>query len=297
MDTDEKRSYGQRLDPVAAKEVKVWTWRRMLRDHSPLPASTLLTMYVLSTYMDADGYTFVGQARIAEGARASVRTVQRHLETAMRLGWLRVQLTRVASRDSPHTSFKNNYWACVPEDLELSAVDNELRDDVGSQSDDSAEGGDTAMSSPRCFTVERDDTETIRCRHPEAEGDDKSAEGCDTAMSQELFNGTLNRTLQEGALVSALAVDRSTRTKNQELTHVSTVLPNLAVANQEVLQEKAVGPPPAPQPSPEPPAPTIEERIAKVLSLCPTLNDHGVARMVQGATPDAVAAVRSKLVV
>lgn len=143
------------------KAVNLWTWRRMLRDHGPTTPSVLLTLYTIGTYMDGEGFCFVGQQRIADGARTSMRSVQRHIATARRTGWIHVELTRTTGKKNPHLSFLNNYRACVPEYVELSDTDEELRDVLLSQQEE-IEGDDTAMAARY---PEGDDTGSRTCRH------------------------------------------------------------------------------------------------------------------------------------
>ena len=220
-----------------SKAVNVWTWRRMIRDHGTLQATTLLTMYTIATYMDRDGFTYVGQARIAEGARTSVRTVKRHVEAARRLGWLHVELTRVTSRTNRHMSFLNNYRACVPGALELSDKDEELRDVVLSASGDIDEGGDTAMA-PRypLDLTEGGDTGSRTWGHSEQEvGTNGAKVGTQLwPKNSSVTNSSVITPQREGALARTAAVDKSTRKeKSKELTHISSNLPAHSEATEE----------------------------------------------------------------
>jgi hypothetical protein len=107
-----------------SKRVTPWTWRRMVRDHAP--KKLLITLFVLGTYWSRDGYAFPGQATIAKGARASVRTVRRHIDQAESEGWLRVELDHRTGK-----GWRRNVYLCVvPEDLEehLNEKDSELRE-------------------------------------------------------------------------------------------------------------------------------------------------------------------------
>lgn len=118
------------------RAVKVWTWRRALRDHGPDQQGLLLTLYTLSTYMDDDGFAYPGQQAIADGARASVRTIRRHLSKARDLGWLYFK--------SRHTGGKRwrryEYQAAVPDDVPLSEKDDELTTTVQADWDEMPEG-------------------------------------------------------------------------------------------------------------------------------------------------------------
>lgn len=229
------------------KAVNLWTWRRMFRDYGP-EANVLLTLYTISTYMDRDGFCFVGQAKIADGARTSVRTVKRHIAEAKVLGWLHVELERVDG--GRHVSFRNTYRACVPAHLDLpSEVDEELRDAVLSQYGDTDEGGDIAMA-PRCeYLHEGGDISSRRWGHPASEGGDKNAEGGDIAMAQELFslNSSVLTLQREGPLARSPLSEKSKKTKakkkTEEPAHLSNVLPATARSEPKKATKVKATPP------------------------------------------------------
>jgi predicted DNA-binding transcriptional regulator len=125
-----------------ARAVSPWTWRRALRDHGPTDASVLLTLYVIGTYMNRDGYAYPNQELIARGARASARSVQRHIAAAKRAGWLAVEL---AGRGGKGWRF-NAYRAAVPDNLLMDELDEKISDAIVSVEGDISD--DTAMSPP-----------------------------------------------------------------------------------------------------------------------------------------------------
>lgn len=266
----------------------------MLRDHSPLKPSTMLTMFMIGTFMDEDGFTFVGQGRIAKGARASARSVQRHIESARRLGWLHVELVRVKSKQNAKVTFMNNYRATVPADLELPEKDEELRDFMLSRVGDIDVGDDTALASPSWAPdTDGDDNQSRRTRQPERKVTTFTADGDDTALAQEVFSSKSSfiSNQYQGALPRPDTVDKSDET----FTAIADVLAARSVADQdeEVLQEKAAPRPPMPQPEPKPPPRPMEERIAAALALSPNISDVTLAKMIRGATVEQIAAVRA----
>jgi hypothetical protein len=103
----------------------------------------LLTLYVIGTYMDRDGYAFPGQEAIAKGARTTERSVQRHIAEAVRLGWLAVENAGRGGQGWRH----NAYRCAIPESVTLTATDESIADVYSAQLGD-PEGDDTILSSP-----------------------------------------------------------------------------------------------------------------------------------------------------
>lgn len=157
-----------RIPRARPRAVKVWTWRRALRDHGPPSNGLLLTLYTLSTYMDNDGFAFPGQATIARGARVSERTVRRHVDQAVSLGWLHVEPTRGQGQAWRGIAYR----AAIPDDLELDDIDDAITDALHSQQGD-IEGADTIVSG-------RSEHETPKVRTPDAKGADTGDQGADT---------------------------------------------------------------------------------------------------------------------
>jgi hypothetical protein len=125
------------------KPVALWTWRQMLRDHGPPDPKFLLAMLVLSIYMNRDGFGYPGQLKWAAGARMSLRSVQRHIQTGKRLGWLHVEN---AGRGGKGWAF-NAYRCCVPDDLALEELDEKISEHIIAQESD-VDGPAIALARP-----------------------------------------------------------------------------------------------------------------------------------------------------
>ena len=112
------------MDQVDRKAVKVWTWRRLLRDHAPAGAAGrfVTTLLTLATWMDEDGFAFPNQSSIALGARISERTVRRHLADAERLGWLSIDSVNLGGLGWR----RHEYRATVPTNVPIAGADREI---------------------------------------------------------------------------------------------------------------------------------------------------------------------------
>jgi hypothetical protein len=113
----------------------------------------LLTLYTIGTYMDREGCAHPGQQLIARGIRASVKTVQRHITQAERMGWLAIEYAGRGGKGWRHY----RYRAFVPDAVPLDCVDEAVSDAATSALEDTwrpdddrseLEGGDTIVSSP-----------------------------------------------------------------------------------------------------------------------------------------------------
>ncbi len=125
------------------RAVKPWTWRRALRDHGPDQQGLLLTLYTLGTFMDDNGFAYPGQQTLAHGARASVRTIRRHMEQAQKLGWVEFEL---AGRSGQ--GWRRYIYRCaVPDHVPLGEKDEMLADAVASEWGN-IKRADTLVSSP-----------------------------------------------------------------------------------------------------------------------------------------------------
>jgi hypothetical protein len=162
------------------RAVSPWKWQRALRDHGPQSQSVRCTLYTISTWMNRDGYAFPSQDKIAKGAQTTTRSVQRHIAEAKREGWI---ATELAGRGGKGWRF-TRYRACVPDHLDLDALDDDIAATIHVQ-----EGGiadDTMVSSPRAnghdtivsprpgAASERDDNGRGFVTTDGADGDDKS---------------------------------------------------------------------------------------------------------------------------
>jgi len=126
-----------------ARAVAPWTWRRALRDHGPKQPGLLLTLYTIGTFMDKDGFAYPRQALLARGARASVRTVRRHIQQAQRMGWIGV----TESRTGGQSWRRHMYRAAVPDSITLDEKDEALSDVITAQNGDiEPKGADTLVS-------------------------------------------------------------------------------------------------------------------------------------------------------
>lgn len=69
---------------------------------------------MLHHYMNQKGYCFPSISTIAKAARLNERTVRRHLNEAMKQGWIRRRFR------SPDTSYASlGYWAQIPAGVKL----------------------------------------------------------------------------------------------------------------------------------------------------------------------------------
>lgn len=89
----------------------------------------LLTLLMLSTWMNRDGTCYTGQKKLADGARVDVRTLRRHLIKAEQLGWLGICEGSVGGK-----GWRVQIYRCaVPAHIELSEVDEEISDAITAQ--------------------------------------------------------------------------------------------------------------------------------------------------------------------
>lgn len=129
---------------MSPRAVSPWTWRHALRDHWPEHRNVLLTLYTISVSMDGDtGIAWPGQQLIADGARVSVKTVQRHIKLAKRIGWL-----GVTSKFSGGKSWRHYvYRAAIPDHLPLTRDELKVSDAITAEF--GRIGGDDTLVSPR----------------------------------------------------------------------------------------------------------------------------------------------------
>jgi hypothetical protein len=99
--------------------------------------------------MDREGFSYPSQETIAKGARASVRTVQRHIAAAELAGWIGIQLAGRGGKGWRHYVYR----AAVPDDLPIDEIDEKLSDVILAKEGD-IERGDTAMSPPTKVVTE-----------------------------------------------------------------------------------------------------------------------------------------------
>jgi hypothetical protein len=137
--------------PVA---VKPWTWAKELRDHGPKGERCrdfLCVMYTMRTFMNDDGFTFVGMRRLAHDARMHIRTLKSHLDEAIASGWLSCPGGMQPRR-------KTTYRACVPDSIKLDDRDQELSDYLSTQFGAiEAESGESSRLPPeRCPNTSKD---------------------------------------------------------------------------------------------------------------------------------------------
>jgi len=89
-----------------------YEWERAVLT-SPLPSTTRLVLMTLSTFMDKHGTgAFPSQQTVADMAHLGVRTVRKHLDLALKEGWLlKVRQGRHVGRGG---SYSNMYDALIP---------------------------------------------------------------------------------------------------------------------------------------------------------------------------------------
>jgi helix-turn-helix protein len=162
-----------------------------------------LTLYTLGTFMDRDGFAYPGQATLAKGARASVRTIRRHIDQAQALGWIGVSLAGNSGQAWRHYAYR----CCIPDDVFLDEKDDALADVVASQHGDieATEGADSIVSSPngsradiavsaasvehpaKCSTKPTNNpVANETCGHPTPEGADIRSTTCGQAGGQKV---------------------------------------------------------------------------------------------------------------
>ncbi|HEY0941902.1 MAG TPA: helix-turn-helix domain-containing protein [Steroidobacter sp.] len=138
-----------------------------------------MSLYTLGTYMDRDGYAWPSQSLWAKGSRVTERTIRRHMDRAVGLGWLAVETAGRTGQGWRHYAYR----ACVPDHLLLDDRDESISDALTAQnggiepgkgadtivSSRQAKGADTAMSSPNVTcghpTHERADIQSTTCGH------------------------------------------------------------------------------------------------------------------------------------
>ena len=200
--------------------VAPWTWRRMLRDHGPDDAGFLLAMFVLTTWLNNDGFAYPGQPLWARGARKSVRMLQRYIARARREGWLSVVN---AGRGGKGWAF-NGYRCCIPDSIKLDDKDEAIStalqaqngtidaDDI-SVSSPRVNGHDTKMSSPTTTKSHGDDTARTMVTTSRALGDDTTGNLVATSGSRtnsRSENSHFNNS-QEKAALARSALGKSVR--------------------------------------------------------------------------------------
>lgn len=219
--------------------VKLWTWRRMLRDHGPPQPGLLLTLYTIGTWMDSDGYCYPSQKEIAKGARVSDRTVKRHVEQARKLGWLHTEPGPMGGKGWRLTA----YFATVPEAIELPERDEELTDclhsQVGNVGEQYPEGGDTIVSPRPPVKVVTSDA---KVGTPVTEGGDTGDHivGTQSCPTNSSLNSPKELFREEGrASARPLPEDGESRRRNG-MRRASTIV---ADGSSESLHEKPAQPP------------------------------------------------------
>ena len=196
--------------------VAPWTWRIALRDHGPRSSSLLCTLFIIGTYMNDSGYAFPGQVLIAKGARASLRTVQRHIAEARKLGWLVVEFAGRGGQGWRHSAYR----CAIPDNLALTEKSEELADKIVSQlvnpdGDDTSatppmvKGNGTAMSSRSVTSSEGDDIDQPKVTTNDSEGDDTSEQKVATQLCR----------------TNSYSETHAYRTPTPEEAHANTIAP------------------------------------------------------------------------
>lgn len=231
------------------RPVAPWTWRRALRDHGPRSQGLLLTLYTIGTYMDRDGIAWPSQELIAAGARASVRTVQRHIAIAERTGWLGVQLAGRGGQGWRH----NAYRAAVPDDVPLDDLEEGIADAITAQNGgiETPERHDTIVSSP---SAKGHDTIVSARTRTDQERDDNRHQNVTTKAAKRDDNRSTTSRHNSVVLTPAL---NSHRTPAQEEAHSFECARASASAREE--------PRPGPKPTKPFPASADSESTKKVL--------------------------------
>ena len=295
---------------VAMRAVTAWLWVRKLRDHWPADRGALLTLYSMASYMDARrGVCFVKQSTLAEKTGAVERTVRRHIERAIELGFL---VSWESRRRQGGQGWRRTYYqAHVPSSINLDVDEQQLADTVssfdastaaharpavirqpyskesardhGSVDDEStmdadvrtSEGVRTGHFEPKVRTFEAEGPDTRRTDSP-------STSGADTAPTASEGNGGEFKHLRgtEGADIPA-----------------GEGADNPPPKYSEKYSEKRsdVAPIPASHVQAEPDLETRHRKIRSMVQAMKGADDHVVARMLGalGVTPDEVRRVRA----
>jgi helix-turn-helix protein len=105
-------------------------WRKQLRD-SDLSTSTKCAGFVLSTYMNANGYCHVTRSTLAKGMSCEIRTVDRQIRELETHGWLVVMRTKGGTG----INYVNRFTAATPLSL-LAAHSGDTTDTASSDEND-----------------------------------------------------------------------------------------------------------------------------------------------------------------
>jgi hypothetical protein len=105
-----------------ARPVQPWLWAVLLRDFGPRNSSVRLVMHTLRSFMNNDGYTNVGQEKLAAAACLSKPTMRKALNLAWEAQWIGVALYRRGGQE--WRSYE--YRCCIPDELQVPDVHEEL---------------------------------------------------------------------------------------------------------------------------------------------------------------------------
>jgi hypothetical protein len=154
-------------------------------------------MLCLRTWSDDSGYAFPSLRTWAKGARMAIGTLRKHIDTAVRLEWLGVEVWQQKGKN-----WRQNVYRCsVPAHVELNAKDQALADllvaeygEIGegvSTMDDTAKAENAPAVSPR---VIQQHPETLRESDAVSKGTDVLCQTTPLAVSKNLpavSNGAL----------------------------------------------------------------------------------------------------------
>lgn len=210
-----------------------YTWRlAIVGDSGPRNATTRHLLLTLSLSMNSAGDSaWPSQKTLAARCLISRRTVVTHLELAERTEWLARELGPKGGKGWRLTS----YCAVVPENVYLDLPERPW------EADPKWRRGE--RPSPRYVQVERptreggepDAPKVVNGAHEGGATDAYRGEPGAT-VTLPLNSSSVTSPKREGALARTAAVDKSTKTsktKNEEPAHISTVLPTHGAASQE----------------------------------------------------------------
>ncbi len=161
------------------RAVAPWTWRQALRDHGPVDSGFLLSMLMLATYMNRDGYAYPSQATLAKASRRSVRMLRRYINRAEEMNWLAVVTAGHTGQGWRH----HGYRACVPDEIPLTDADEDISRALEAQLGEIQPGerADTVMSSS---SLKRADTSMAARQDSAYEGADIQNRNVRTSASE-----------------------------------------------------------------------------------------------------------------
>lgn len=103
-------------------------WVRLLREHWPDHRGALFTLIMLASYLNRSAMAWPKIKTLIEDTGQKDRTIERHLDLAIKHGWLRKRTRYVKGRG--RASKLTEYMAVVPESIDLTPLEQQISDGV-----------------------------------------------------------------------------------------------------------------------------------------------------------------------